>query len=425
MLQLFKDRNFLFFWIGHLVSVIGDHVSFIAFPWLVLQMTGSPAMTGAVLAVQGLPRALLMLPGGAVVDRTSPRMVMMLTNGLRFFIVAVLGYLVAMDAADLVTIFALALVFGIADAFFYPANTAILPSLVKKEMLQSANALVQTTVQLGVIIGPVLAGFVIAGEINTAAHDGAGAASTLEEERLGLARAFYLDAVTFFVSAISLLFVRTRALKTARKKQSESLTREVKEAIRFVWSIPAVRLSFLGIAFLEFFYQAPVFVGLPVLAKARFSEGALMYGMMVGAYGAGALVGGLTGGLTPAPRDKNLTRLMFVIFAYSGATIGLIVFMESYKLAMLLFFTAGLGDAYIWVHYMTWLQKLTPEPLMGRVMSIFMLMAVGLLPIANLIMGLVFEWHLEGGLVASSLIIVIACLLCALHSDTRRVHPVE
>jgi len=74
MIKLFKDRNFSIFWFGEMISVVGDHISLLAFPWLILQMTGSALMTGLVFAVQGIPRAVLMLAGGAVVDRTSPRL---------------------------------------------------------------------------------------------------------------------------------------------------------------------------------------------------------------------------------------------------------------------------------------------------------------------------------------------------------------
>ena len=75
-----------------MISVIGDHISLIAFPWLVLQMTDSAALTGLVFAVQGVPRAALMLAGGALVDRTSPRLQILITNGLRMLLVLSLAY---------------------------------------------------------------------------------------------------------------------------------------------------------------------------------------------------------------------------------------------------------------------------------------------------------------------------------------------
>ncbi|MDC1477627.1 MFS transporter, partial [Porticoccaceae bacterium] len=87
MLKLFRDRNFSLFWFGEMISVVGDHISLLAFPWLVLQMTGSAALTGLVFAAQGIPRAFLLLAGGVLVDRTSPKAVMIASNALRMLLV--------------------------------------------------------------------------------------------------------------------------------------------------------------------------------------------------------------------------------------------------------------------------------------------------------------------------------------------------
>lgn len=424
MLKLFKDRNFSIYWIGEFISVIGDHISMIAFPFLVLQLTGSPALTAFVFAAQGLPRAVMMLVGGAVVDRTSPKTVMMASNLARCGLVMLLAYLLYIDQINLPVIFAVALLFGLADAFFYPANTAMVPSVVAKEDLKEGNALVQGSVWVGVIIGPALAGLLIAGQVTTVGHDVGLEAASYETNRAGFARAFFIDGLTFAFSFISLLFVRARSLSGEDEGdgsgKASSMLGEVAQAIKWVWSVPAVRLGFIGIAILEFFFQTPIFVGLPALAKLRFVEPAYVYGLIIAAYGSGALVGAVTGGMTKPPRDENLIRTMFFIFTGSGAAIGLIVLYPPYWWAMLLFFITGAADSFIWVHFTTWIQKLTPEKLLGRVMSIMMFMSVGLIPIASIIMGLAFEWNLEASLAAASIIIVVSCIIAALHPDSRR-----
>ena len=216
MFKLFKNRNFVVFWFGEMVSVIGDHISLIAFPWLVLQMTNSAALTGLVFAVQGIPRAALMLAGGAMVDRTSPRLVMMISNALRFFLVMFVAYMISQDTVDLTSVFLMAFTFGVADAFFYPASTSIIPRLVFPDQLQAGNAIVQTTMHLGMTLGPVIAGLIIAGEVNSIHHqaDSAGvsaqAINSYEQDREGLARAFFVDGLTFALSFITLLFVKVR-----------------------------------------------------------------------------------------------------------------------------------------------------------------------------------------------------------------------
>lgn len=420
MKQLFKDRNFMTFWFGEFISVVGDHISVLAFPMLVLAMTDSPALVGAVLAVQGLPRAILLLFGGAVVDRYSPRAVMLVTNVLRFIFIMFLSWLIYADLASIELVFAVALAFGIADAFFYPATTSILPSLVKPDELQGGNALVQMGMYLAVVFGPVIGGIIIAGEINTMSHSGDGFVAGYDDSRIGFARAFFIDGLTFAVSFCTLLFVKTRKKDEGDGEEKTSMLQEVKEALLWVWNQPAVRLGFIGIAVLQFFFQAPIFVGLPALAKERFVEWSYVYGLQIAAYGGGAFIGSMIGGMMRGPKPENLLRAMFLIFIMSGSTLALVVLYEPYQWAMFVFFLAGAGDSWVWVHFTTWLQKRTPEKLLGRVMSIFMFMAVGLLPIANMVMGLAFEWNLEASLIIASAIIVLTCLVAALHPDARK-----
>ena len=425
MLELLKNRNFFIFWIGDFMSVVGDHISLIAFPWLVLQMTGSPFMTGLVFAVQGLPRALLMLPGGALVDRTSPRAVMLWSNIIRLFLTLILVWLLLEDSVTLSAVFALALAFGVADAFFYPATIAILPSLVRRDQLQAGNAIIQMTMNLSIIIGPVVAGLLIAGSFETVSHSGSETISGYENDREGLTRAFIVDAATFAFGFITLLFTRVRDLKDELKDKATSMAQEIKEAFTFVWSIPAVRLALMGIAAFELLYRAPILVGMPVLAKERFAEGALVYGLEMGAWGAGAFIGGLVGGTMKAFDDTKLVKYLFLIFAYSGATLGMMVLYEPYEWAMFVFFTAGLGDGMIWVLFLVWLQNITPEALLGRVMGLYMFMTIGLLPVANILMGMVAEINIELSLLAISALMVIICLFAAFHPDGKRLEVIE
>ena len=123
----------------------------IALPWLALLLTGSALALGTVLAVMAIPRAVFMLVGGAYVDRLSPRRVMLISNAVRFVAVTLLGVIVLAGAAQLWMLYVFALVFGVADAFFYPAQTAIMPELVEGDQLQQANGITQGTTQFTVL----------------------------------------------------------------------------------------------------------------------------------------------------------------------------------------------------------------------------------------------------------------------------------
>src|SRR5690349_9752520 len=132
-------RNFRLLWIGESISLLGDQFYMIALPWLVLQITGSALALGGVLALAAIPRALFMLIGGALVDRFSPRSVMFASNFLRLVLVAVLSALVLTNNIRVEMLYVFALAFGLADAFYFPAQTAIVPQLIPEEQLQAGN----------------------------------------------------------------------------------------------------------------------------------------------------------------------------------------------------------------------------------------------------------------------------------------------
>src|SRR5258705_2655581 len=175
----FAIRDFRLLWAGEAISALGDQFALIALPWLALVLTGSPLALGGVMAVMAIPRALLMLIGGVSVDRFSPRRVMLGSNAVRLLATAALGGLVLAGAAELWMLYAFALVFGVADAFFFPAQTSMVPELVEQDQLQRANGITQGTTQATVLVGPALAGIVIAAGANGSAASVAGIGSAL------------------------------------------------------------------------------------------------------------------------------------------------------------------------------------------------------------------------------------------------------
>ena len=155
-------RNFRLLWIGEGISLLGDQFYLVALPWLVLQLTGSALALGTIMALASIPRAVFMLLGGAFVDRYSPRSVMIASNAARFVLVALLSVLVLTNTIQMWMLYVLALAFGLADAFYFPAQTAIVPQVLQQDQLQAGNTFVQGTAQLSLFLGPVLAGALIA-----------------------------------------------------------------------------------------------------------------------------------------------------------------------------------------------------------------------------------------------------------------------
>ena len=133
ILRPLAGRDFRLLFSGETISLLGDQFHFVALAWLVLQLTGSGLAVGTVLMVAGIPRAIFILVGGAFADRASPRSVMLISNALRAAFVGVLAILVLSGSAELWQLYVLAAVFGIVDAFFWPALSAMVPMLVVED----------------------------------------------------------------------------------------------------------------------------------------------------------------------------------------------------------------------------------------------------------------------------------------------------
>lgn len=149
-----RDAMFRKWWIGASISLVGDQFYLVALPWVILQLTGSAVAMGTIMMLAAVPRAVLMLLGGVVSDRFSPRKIMMTTASARTVFVAAIGVLLWFHQLQLWHLYLLAFAFGTADAFGAPAASTVLPFLVKKEQLLTANSVFQSTAQITTIAAP-------------------------------------------------------------------------------------------------------------------------------------------------------------------------------------------------------------------------------------------------------------------------------
>src|SRR5437762_5928523 len=159
---VFASTSFRKLFAATTLSLFGDFFSYIAMAWLVLQLTGSSLALGTVLVVQALPRAVLMVVGGALADRLSPRLTMLGSMGLRALFVAPLAVLVLTGHVQMWQVYGIAIVFGVVDAFFMPARSSILPKVVADHELEPGNAVLNVTGQVSPIVAPVLGGLIVA-----------------------------------------------------------------------------------------------------------------------------------------------------------------------------------------------------------------------------------------------------------------------
>jgi MFS family permease len=419
-----RVRNFRLLWMGQGISVLGDQFYLIALPWLVLQLTGDALAVGTVLALVAFPRAIFMLVGGALIDRFSPRKVMLASDALRMTLVALLTLLILTGSIQMWMLYGFALLFGLAAAFFYPAQPALIPQLLEEEELQIGNVLNMGTAQLGLFVGPVVAGGLIALLDSGSAQGASGTSHTL-----GIALAFGIDAFSFLVSLVTLWLIHLPATKKADQTAGKKvgMFASIRTGLVHAWSDYPVRLLIMFLAAIMLLINGPFVVVIPVLSASRFAGGAAAFGVIMSAFGGGALLGMILAGVLPKlPPRYTLSVILAVISSMSiaWALLGLVT---STLLAALLALAMGTANGYIEIMLITWVQKRTPPQMQGRMMSLAMFVTMGLTPISTPIAGALVKLNptlflLVTGTLAAALSLVAALNFLVREKDTAELN---
>jgi MFS family permease len=377
--SVLANRNFRLLFGGSTISMLGDQFTLVALPWLVLKLTGNPAALGLVLATMALPRALFMLIGGAVVDRLSPRRVLLAARGVNALLVALLAVLVLLGDIQMMLVYAVALGIGLSTAFAYPAGSAILPQLVAKDQLQPANALVMGMRQLSMFIGPALAGVVI----SLGAH---GAPSRLVQDASGLGLAFSIDAISFAFSLASLALIRIHS-DFHPKPVVGGVLSNVASGVRTIWADLPLRAFILYAAVVSVFVGGPLQVGLPVLADTRMDLGAASLGILMTANGGGMLLGSFLSGIASRFVRGRLGLMVLTIDSLAGVALATLALVHSTINGAALLAVTGVLAGIAQIAIVSWIQRRVAPEMMGRTMSVLMFTFMGLGPISAAIAG--------------------------------------
>jgi MFS family permease len=360
-------RTFRVVWAGEVGSVLGDYAYQVAFAWLVLSVSHSAATLAEVMVCNVACGGVLVLAGGAVTDRWSPRLIMICSHLGKGILVGLLCLLAADNAVPVWSFFVVAAAFGIADAFFWPASGSILPSLVSTEELPRANAIVAAGEQTAVFIGPVLGGLLVSA--------------------FSPAAAFALDAVTFFIAAWTV----TRAPRTVSRAAEpgqwsiRALSSSVRGGLSYARGQPQMRVILVVIAASTLAYSGLFAVALPAFAHGA-GRGAGALGLLVACWGAGQLAGSVSASVTGLPARWGL--LIVGLSACEGLSFLAIGWTSSLVVACALLAVLGFGVAYSSdVAIPTWIQASTTPEMLGRVNSIVNLPRILLQPASVAAMG--------------------------------------
>ncbi len=411
--NVLSNRNFRLLWIGQGTSLIGDQFTMIAIPWLVLLLTGDPLVLGIVLALEGIPRAIFMLIGGAITDRFSQRSVMILSDLARILLTLAIIFMIFSGNIQLWALYIFVLALGTVSGFFLPASNSMVPRILDTKNLMAGNSIIQGTAQLSVFIGPLIAGGLIALFSSGYTSLNLGISSPM----VGIGIALIIDALTFIISIATLVMMKVDHIQSEHEEVKNILS-SVKEGISFVMKTPALLNMFLLLAAVNFLFTGPFLVGIPVIANSRLTEGAAAFGIIMASFGIGNLMGIIASGIIKI-NPKRLGMLTAIMVGISGVFMALIGFINSMWIGSVLVFILGLLNGYVGIIITTLLQENTPPEMLGRLMSLVMLFAVGLVPVSQAISGALIKVSLEGLFACCGVLIVLTAFIVMMSKEIR------
>jgi len=352
------DRNFRLFFIGQTASQIGSGMAPVAIAFAVLAH-GNASDVGYVLAAGTVPLVILLLVGGVVGDRISRRKLMLQSDALRTIAECALGTWVLLGNPPLWGFMALGALMGVGEAFFSPALTGIVPQMLSEKKLQQGNALNGISNSSGRIIGPAIAGVIVA--ISSPGW------------------AILIDGLTYFVSVVSLAFIRIEWIASEEPEPFITLLRQGWKEFwsrSWLWAI-VIQSSFVNALFASFLVLGPV------VAKQSLG-GASAWGAILAAEGVGAVLGGVIM-LRVHPRRSlliaTLSSLVFPLPLFFIATRS-----PTALIAVFGFLSGGFITVFS-VQWTTTLQREVPAHLLSRVSAYDWFGSLAFLPIGMALVG--------------------------------------
>lgn len=392
----FKSRNYRLFFSGQFISLIGTWLQQVAQGWLVFSLSHSAYWVGVVAALTSLPSLILSLFGGVMVDRFSKRRILIITQTCAMLLALILGVVTLMHIVSVAWISVLAFLLGMVMAVDAPARQAFSVELVGKSLLPSAIALNSAIFNAARVIGPSIAGLLIV--------------------LAGVGVAFILNGLSYLAVIIALFFIHPHETPPATK---ENTLVAIQKGVHYAFTHPviAVLLSFIGCISL---FGWSFTTMMPVVAENIFHSDARGLGQLYAATGAGAVIAIILISFL----GQRFRQLSMVLFGNLLLALSLFFFSMTTQLAwgLLWMFLFGVGLIFQTALINTIIQTYVADHMRGRVMSIFILMFLGVLPAGNFLVGIISEHF--GTMIAARInaVMLLSCgiFLAANRASMRR-----
>jgi len=365
-LRALSHRDFRVFLSGQIVSLVGTWMQRVGQAWLVLELTDSPLKLGIISALQFGPVLFFTVPAGVVVDRVSKRRLLVWTQTVLMLQAFALTGLVWTSRVRYWHVAVLATVYGLANAFDIPTRQAFVASMVAKRDLGNAIALNSAMFNAARLVGPAVAGLLIA--------------------RYGLAQAFLLNALSFVAVIMALASLRNEG--APHPSPGTTLAEKILGGLQYAGRTPVIGFV-LALLLLVGFFVINFNVLVPLITKHVLHAGAREFGWLMASLGGGAIAGALS--LAALMRDRPPIAVPITAgFVVSAGTMAL-ASVERFPPAVGLLIVIGFAQIVFQASCNTMLQVTVPDALRGRIMSLYALVFAGATPLGSLAVGSIAE----------------------------------
>jgi MFS family permease len=381
MFSSLKIRDFRLYWFGMLISLIGTWIQSVAQSWLVFQLTNSAFLLGMVGFLNTIPVFLFSLLGGVVADRLNKKNILLFTQSAFMLLAFILAILTQLKLITPGQIMLIAVLNGLVMAFDGPSRQSVVVELAGKVHLLNAIALNSAAFNSARIIGPAVAGILIA--------------------VIGMSGCFYINGLSFLAVIIALLLIRAKT--EAKQYPHGHIMKDLFEGLKFIKNNPTV-LSLITLVGIMSLFGISYLILMPVFAKDVLGVGAKEFGILMSATGAGALAGALM--LARLGDFKQKGKLLFFSNSLFCAALLLLSLSKSYFFSLVILVFVGWSSILSMSLINTLLQIIAPDNFRGRVMSAFMFTFAGVMPFGSLLSGILTQ---ALGVSEAILISALAC----------------
>jgi len=381
-LEPFRSRAYRFLFLGTMLTMTGNFMQQVAQGWLIYDLTSSPTWLGIVSFARGIPMLILALVAGVLVDRFDRRIVLLTAQGLTALVAVILAGLIATDLVQPWHVAVTAFLSGCLFVLIIPARQALLSSTVQRAQLGPAIALMSTGQNSGRIIGPALAGLLIA--------------------LLGVAMSFTVQALGFVLALLCAVMLGPQQMAASARKASAF--QSLMEGVRYVWEDSTV-LALVSLQAIPAFLIMPYTQLLPIFARDILHTGPDGLGTLMMANGIGSVIGSIVIVLLPLRRQGPF---LFISLGCMGGLLALFAASTWLPASIGIMGLIGGAQAIYLASNNTLVQVATPDELRGRVMSVYM-MTWGLMPLGSLPQGIIADWF--GAPIVAAGTGLMACLV--------------